>query len=112
MRKIAHIINPFNANPSSDLSTAQPITFESMRRAKEKAKDLVEVELWSAQYLEDRNMIPEGFHATRDLDRSVLDLGTFEKPLKLPLIGETRNNQIQGTFFHAHDKFHRAAQSS
>lgn len=88
MRKIAHIINPFNANPTSDLFTAQPITFESMRRAKEKAKDVVEVELWSAQYSEDRNMIPEGFHATRDLDRSVLDLGEFKKQLKLPLIGD------------------------
>lgn len=88
MRKIAHIINPFNANPASDLFTAQPITFESMLRAKEKAKDLVEVELWSAQYVEDRNMIPEGFLATRDLDRSVLDLGEFEKQLKLPLIGD------------------------
>lgn len=88
MRKIAHIINPFNARPSSDLYTAQPITFESMRSAKEKAKDVVEVELWSAQYFEDRNMIPDGFHATRDLDRSVLDLSSFEKQMKLPLIGD------------------------
>ena len=88
MRKIAHIINPFNASPSSDLFTAQPITFESMRRSKENAKDIVEVELWSAQYKEDRNMIPEGFVATRDLDRSVLDLGSFEKQMKLPLIGD------------------------
>ncbi|MFK7784702.1 MAG: hypothetical protein AB8B56_06295 [Crocinitomicaceae bacterium] len=88
MRKIAHIINPFNASPTSDLYTAQPITFESMRRAKERAKDVAEIELWSAQYAEDRNMIPEGFLATKDLDRSVLDLGSFEKQLKLPLIGD------------------------
>ncbi|NVK66517.1 MAG: hypothetical protein HWE22_18135 [Flavobacteriales bacterium] len=88
MRKIAHIINPFNANPSSDLYTAQPITFESMRRAKERVSGRVEVELWSAQYPEDRNMIPEGFLSTIDLDRSVLDLGTFEKSMKLPLIDD------------------------
>lgn len=88
MRKIAHIINPFNASPSSDLYTAQPITFESMRRSKAQAKDIVEVELWSTQYVEDRNMIPEEFRATKDLDRSVLDLGSFEKQMKLPLIGD------------------------
>ncbi|MFT5860220.1 MAG: hypothetical protein ACI865_002328 [Flavobacteriaceae bacterium] len=88
MRKIAHIINPFNAHPSSDLHTAQPITFESMRRAKEEAKGTVEVELWTAQYFEDRNMVSGGFRATRDLDRSVLDLGSFEKQLKLPLIDD------------------------
>ena len=59
-----------------------------MRRAKERVKGRVAVELWSAQYSEDRNMIPEGFLATRDLDRSVLDLGNFEKSMKLPLIDD------------------------
>ena len=49
---------------------------------------VVEVELWTAQYPEDRNMVDEGFLPTRDLDRSVLDLGTFKKPMKLPLIGD------------------------
>lgn len=88
MRKIAHIINPFNVSPTSDLYTAQPITFASMLKAKEIARDTVEVELLSAQYPEDRNMVIEGFRATRDLDRSVLDLGTFEKQMKLPLIGD------------------------
>lgn len=88
MRKIAHIINPFNASPSSDLNTAQPITFASMLRAKEEAKNLVEVELWTAQYPEDRNMVVDGFVATRDLNRSVLDLGSFDKQMKLPLIDD------------------------
>lgn len=88
VRKIAHIINPFNADPSSDLHTAQPITFASMLHARDEAKENVNVELWTAQYPEDRNMVVEGFQATRDLDRSVLDLGTFEKQLKLPLIGD------------------------
>jgi len=59
-----------------------------MRRAKERAQGKVEVELWSAQYTEDRNMIPDGFLSTRDLDRSVLDLGSFEKSMKLPLIDD------------------------
>lgn len=88
MRKIAHIINPFNANPASDLYSAQPITFASMLRAKDEAKNLVEVELLTAQFPEDRNMVADGFRATRDLDRSVLDLATFEKQMKLPLIDD------------------------
>ncbi len=88
MRKIAHIINPFNASPTSDLYTAQPITFASMLNAKEIARNTVEVDLLTAQYPEDRNMVVEGFRSTRDLDRSVLDLGTFEKQMKLPLIGD------------------------
>ncbi len=59
-----------------------------MLRAKEEAKEMVDVELWTAQYQEDRNMIADGFHATRDLDRSVLDLGSFEKQLRLPMIDD------------------------
>ena len=45
MLHIAHIINPVQAGVSSDLHTAQPVTFESMKRAKdfaaEKIKDTV-----------------------------------------------------------------------
>ncbi len=88
MRKIAHIINPFHASHSSDLYTAQPITFASMLRAKDEAKDVVEVELLTAQFEEDRSMVPEGFTATRDLDRSVLDMGDFQKKMKLPILAD------------------------
>ena len=85
-RRIAHIINPFIASESSDLYTAQPITFASMIHAKNQAAQHVEVELWSAQYLEDRSIVDPEFNLTRDLGRSVLDLGEFEKKMKLPLI--------------------------
>ncbi len=86
MIRIAHIVNPFNASETSDLFTAQPITFESMRRSKEQAKGLAEITLLSAQFPEDENMVPEGFVQTPNLTRSVLDHGTFEKPMKLPFI--------------------------
>ena len=88
MRKIAHIINSFNANPSSDLYTAQPITFNTMLEAQARSKDVVNVELYSAQYAEDRNMVPTDFYATKDLTRSVLDLESFKKEIKLPMIGD------------------------
>lgn len=87
-RKIAHIINPFNASPSSDLYTAQPITFESMRIAKKEAAHSLDVELLTCQFEEDRNMIPDGFIATKDLSHSVLDYFDFTKKIKLPLISE------------------------
>lgn len=86
LNSVAHIVNPFKASPSSDLFIAQPITFQSMIHAKEIAKDQIRVELFSAQFEEDKNMVPEGFITTENLDRSVLDLHTFEHKVKLPLL--------------------------
>lgn len=86
MNSIAHIINPFIAARNSDLSLAQPITFESMRRAKIKAKDIVDVKLYSAQFSEDIEVVPSGFIRTRNLERSVLDIQGFAKKIKLPFI--------------------------
>lgn len=86
MHSIAHIINPFNANKSSDLFIAQPITFKSILHAKEKAKSMVDVELYTAQFEEDLNMLPEGFKITENLTRSVLSNNNFEKKIKLPFL--------------------------
>lgn len=86
MNTIAHIINPFQANQESDLYTAQPITFESMRRAKEKAKEVVQVELLSAQFEEDSAVAPDYFKQTQHLNQSVLDKHHFIKKIKLPLL--------------------------
>ena len=88
MLRIAHIINPFNADPSSDLYTAQPITFASMVAAKESAENSVEVSLFTAQFLEDRDCVPSTFKLTQDLERSVMDQDNFQKKLKLPLIAD------------------------
>lgn len=46
----------------------------------------MDIELLTAQFPEDRTMVPEGFRATRDLEHSVLDMDSFEKKLKLPLL--------------------------
>jgi hypothetical protein len=84
--KLAHIINPVAVSPSSNLFVAQPITFETMRIARAFAQGTVNVELFSAQYAEDRSIIPDNFQITPDLDRSILDVGVFQKSRKLPLI--------------------------
>jgi hypothetical protein len=88
MRKIAHIINPVIVEKSSDLYVAQPITFETMKIAKKNAAGQIEVDLFTAQYPEDRVLIPDEFQATADLERSVLDLGSFQKKRKLPLLAD------------------------
>lgn len=84
--KIGHIINPVDVSESSDLYLAQPITFETMRTALEVAKGQVEVNQFTAQYQEDRHLIPDWFKKTLDLERSVLDIEEFKVKRKLPLL--------------------------
>jgi hypothetical protein len=86
--KIAHIINPVLVSPGSDLLIAQPITFASMRAARAAAAGELEVELLTAQFAEDRVLVPADFRATEDLNRSILDFGSFRKHRKLPLIAD------------------------
>jgi hypothetical protein len=88
MRKIAHIINPVVVDQASDLYVAQPITFETMKTAKKFAEGQVEAELFTAQFPEDRVLVPGGFQLTPDLERSVIDFGSFQKRRKLPLLAD------------------------
>jgi hypothetical protein len=83
---LAHIINTVTVGKESDLFLAQPITFETMRRARAFAQAL-DVELYTTQFVEDRVAL-DGFRATPDLERSVLDFGEFAVRRKLPLIGD------------------------
>jgi hypothetical protein len=91
MKIIGHIINPVIVDKSSDLYRAQPITFETMRIARDLALDLVEVSLLTAEYPEDRALVPEWFQPTPDLERSILDIGTFRKERRLPLLVDILN---------------------
>lgn len=86
MIKIAHIVNPVKVKKSSDLFGAQPITFETMRIAKEYAKNIADITLFSAQYSEDEDFIPHIFTKTENLERSILDLKKFRRKRKLPLL--------------------------
>ena len=98
MVKLAHIVNPVKVGEGSDLFFAQPVTFKTMEVARDFAKDFgVEVELFSAQYPEDHEIVPETFIKTPDLGRSVLDFGEFKKPRKLPLIQDILDRLYQNT---------------
>jgi hypothetical protein len=97
MIRLAHIVNPVLVGESSDLYLAQPITFESMRRAREYASGQLEVELLSAQYPEDAPLVPRDFLRTADLLESVQDHGWFQRPRKLPLLRDILNRLYEAS---------------
>ena len=88
MVSIAHIINPVIVPESSDLFVAQSITFETMRRAHDYSASTVDVSLFSAQYSEDRSMVPGYIKKTRDLDTSIRDINNLSDYRKLPSLKE------------------------
>jgi hypothetical protein len=94
MLTLTHIINPINVPETSDLFVAQPVTFETLKRAKEFAKQEVKVHLITTQFPEDHSIIPEFFTKTKNLDRSVLDFGTFEKIRKLPMLQDILDRAV------------------
>lgn len=85
---IAHIVNIFNASPKSDLKLAQEVTLASMARARNASKHPEKVGLFSAQTTEDRQLVPEEFKTTRDLNRDVTDLDAFAKKVNLPILND------------------------
>ncbi len=86
--KIAHVINPVKFKPASELHVAQPITFESIRVAKEFAQGKTEVELFAISYEEDNEIVPSFFKQLSNLNRSILDFGKFSDPKKYPLLND------------------------
>lgn len=80
MISIAHIINPIKAKEGTELFIAQPIVFEAMRKAKAFATD-VDVKLFSAQYSEDAEVVPEYFDKTPNLEKAIQINGKKKLPL-------------------------------
>jgi hypothetical protein len=97
MRKIAHIVHPVVVDASSDLHVAQPITFETMRAAREFAAGQVQVEHLYTKYADETPPIPEGFQGTPDLERSVWDIATFRHRRKLALIKDILDRLYEAT---------------
>lgn len=95
--KLCHIINPVNVSKSSDLYVAQPITFESLRVAKNFSNPTVKVSLLTAQYEEDCSQIPHFFTKTPNLSRSVIDVAAQPMKRKLPLVADILSNAYEAT---------------
>lgn len=86
MVKIAHIINSVKVKKESDLYIAQPVTFQSMVKAKKYNEFSNNIQLFNICYEEDRDLVPDEFTTLPYLEKSVLDHGNFTKQKKLPLI--------------------------
>jgi hypothetical protein len=69
MISIAHIINPVKAQEGSELFIAQPIVFEATAKSKSICKWDVDVKLFSAQYEEDSEVVPDYLQKTANLEK-------------------------------------------
>ena len=93
-----HIVNPVKAPPSSDLNVAQPVTFETIRRAKRFSEERLDITLVSVQYEEDLNVVPEYFIKASNLKRSFRDIASNSGDAKkLPLVRDI----LQAGFDHS-----------
>jgi len=96
--KIAHLIHPVIVPPNSDLLIAQPITFETIRTAREftASEADLEVHLYAAQYEDEEPIpLPPVFIRTPGLTRSVRDIKAFKKGRKLALIKDLLDRLYQ-----------------
>lgn len=84
---MAHLIHPFLAPATSDLFMAQPITIETMLRAKIFTPPEVTVGLYTIQYVDEAPIsLPADFKSLPGLVRSVAHIKSFQQPRKLALI--------------------------
>lgn len=99
MPTIAHVVNPIDvAEERGELFWQQPITYETMRRARSFGKESgLEIELHACVYPEDKDAIPEGFLRTKDLSKSVQDLREFPMRRKLPLFKDILDRLYDNT---------------
>ncbi len=68
-----------------------------MRIAQRQAAGQVAVELLAVGYLEDQPVMPDGFYVQPVLTRSVLDVATFQKQRKLPLLKDILESLYDGS---------------
>lgn len=89
MLRLAHITHPGIVPETSDLKIAQPITFETMKTARDFAVRTpgMKIELYAVQFHdEERIPLPDCFTRTPDLTRTICDIKTFKKKRKLALV--------------------------
>lgn len=96
MITLAHLINPVEVPSGSWFHFVQQVAFATMQQARTRA-GAQPVEWVSAQYAEDHPMIPPGCLVAPDLSRSILDLGSFSPPRKLPLLADILDGACQTT---------------
>lgn len=86
--RMAHLVNVFIPPAGSEFQWVQPITLETMRRAKAATLDSIDVALLTAQYPADHAVVPSDFQPTPDLDRSVREVWNDPSLPPFPLIAD------------------------
>ena len=89
MREISHIINPVFLSAERDFSSlakAQPITFASLKCARQYAALSAKVGILAVGFPEEAVVVPSDFVVAKALGRSVLDIADFEVSRKLPIL--------------------------
>lgn len=94
--RIAHIINPYPAVEGSDAWRVQQVTVRSLRNAVA-ASVRSRPELLAAQFADEVTDCSAGLIPTASLDRSVLDLHTFQRPRRLPLMADVLSRAVAAT---------------
>jgi hypothetical protein len=97
MLTIAHIVKPMAAAPETEHGIAQPITFETMRRAKQAAAETVDVQHFAAFFRKDLSAVPPDFTKTVPLERSAADLRSFRIVRPLPLLRDVLDRLYQSS---------------
>lgn len=91
MFRLVHIINPTNVSQSTDLYKAQPITIESILKAKEFCKESDSVFLKYTHFVEEQIHLPKPFENLSFLSSSIHDILEESQGAKLPLLAEILN---------------------
>jgi hypothetical protein len=87
--RFVHLINPFHHNGFSPKDEQlRKLTFDFLIKARENSLAVHEVKLISAQYEEDRTIVPSDFECSTDLQSSIRDIAGFSDQKKLPFMQE------------------------
>lgn len=97
MAKICHILNPVKVNKTHDLYIAQPITFASMRAARNLTVESDRPDFLALGYPEDREVFPEGFRTALLPERSIRDVVHEPGAAKLPLLHDILRTAYENT---------------
>lgn len=92
--RLLHIVNTYRTAPDSTESHIHRATFATLHAAREFSAGHQRVTFCSVQFPEDRELVPDLFRKTADLQRSVLDCGSFRVPRRLPLVFDILENGI------------------
>jgi len=94
-----HILNPIVKPPEHELSIAQAVTFESIKRAKAvfQSEGFGELEFICAIYPEDADALPKLGEKVTFLENSLQDLVEDRSAPKLPLISEIVERSVENS---------------